>query len=289
MDGKVIIQAPAKINLLLRVTGKRSDGYHELVTLFHPLQKIQDEIKIDLCAPEGITLDCDHSEVPADGSNLVCKAAAAFAEKMSLKPAWHIELVKHIPVAAGMGGGSSDAGRVLRFLAEHFPGCREDDLNSLAGSIGADVPYFLAPEDASARGIGEKLTPEGVLPVPPLLTVYPNFPVSAAWAYRHLREFTPAAQAEEELALLTAALRKENFEQAAKLCANDLENALFDKFPLLVSLRRELLALGALCVHISGSGPALLAMFPDVEKRAAAASALGSRANLEAGIKIMEC
>ena len=82
---------------------------------------------------------------------------------------------------------------------------------------------------------------------------------------------------------------KENFEQAAKLCANDLENALFDKFPLLVSLRRELFALGALCVHISGSGPALFAMFPDVEKRAAAASALGSTANLEAGIKIMEC
>ena len=289
MEDKVIIHAPAKINLLLRVTGKRSDGYHNLVTLFHPVYKIRDELKIDLNAPEGIALSCEHPEVPADSTNLVCKAAAAFAEKMSLTPAWHIELVKHIPVAAGMGGGSSDAGRTLRFLAEHFSNCSENDLKIIAGTIGADVPFFLAPQDASARGIGEIITGEGDLPMPPMLVLFPAFPVSAAWAYKQLKQYTSPEQAEEELQLLTDALRMKNFEQAANLCANDLEKALFDKFPLLGTLRRELLAKGALCVHVSGSGPALFAMFGSRESCAEAAAALGTKAFLEAGIKIMEC
>lgn len=289
MENKVIFHAPAKTNLLLRVTGKRSDGYHELVTLFHPLHKIRDEITADLDSAEGITLSCDQPGVPADSSNLVWKAAAAFAEKMSLQPTWHFDLAKEIPAAAGMGGGSSDAGRVLRFLADRFPGCSEKDLNELASSIGADVPFFLAPQDASARGIGEKLTFEGELPVPPMLMIFPNFPVSAAWAYKQLQHFTPADRAEEELQLLTDALRRKEFRQAAVLCANDLEQPLFDKFPLLGSLRRELISHGALCVHVSGSGPSLFAMFPSKDELAEAAAALGCTENLESGIKIMEC
>ena len=289
MEDKVIIQAPAKINLLLHVTGKRSDNYHELVTLFHAIHTIHDEIKIDLNAREGISVSCDHHNVPSDSSNLVFKAAAAFAERMSLRPSWHFELVKHIPVAAGMGGGSSDAGSVLRFLAERFPGCLEEELNILAKNIGADVPFFLNPGDASARGIGEELTSEGALPMPPVAVICPNFPVSAAWAYRQLKKFTPPEVAEKELKQLTGALRSGDFEQAAQLCANDFEEALFDKFPLLEILRRELLSAGALSVHVSGSGPVLFALFPTPAKRAESVSALGSSVYLEAGVKIMEC
>ncbi len=289
MEHQGLFYAPAKINLLLRVTGRRSDGYHELVTLFHPVYKVCDEIKADLCAAGGISLSCTQPGVPADSRNLLWKAAAAFAEKMQLSPRWHFELIKHIPVAAGMGGGSSDAGRVLRFLSERFPGCSETDLVTLGASLGADVPFFLSPQDAAARGTGEKITPAGTLPMPPILAVFPNFPVSAAWAYKHLQQFTPPEQAEEELRLLTEALLQKNFDQAAALCANDLEHSLFEKFPLLNFLRRELLAYGAMCVHVSGSGSSLFAMFPETEVLKKASAVLGTKENLATGIKIMEC
>ncbi|MBE6386172.1 MAG: 4-(cytidine 5'-diphospho)-2-C-methyl-D-erythritol kinase [Lentisphaerae bacterium] len=289
MEHKALFHAPAKINLLLRVTGKRSDGYHELVSLFHPVRKVCDEIKADLSAAAGISLCCNTPGVPADSSNLLWKAAAAFAEKMQINPCWHFELIKHIPAAAGMGGGSSDAGRMLRFLSEHFSGCSEDELKKMAEKLGADVPFFLDPQDAAVRGTGEKITPVGDLPVPPMLAVFPNFPVSAAWAYRHLQHFTPPQQAEKELQSLIEALQKENFDEAGSLCANDLEQALFEKFPLLTSLRRELMACGAACVHVSGSGSSLFAIFPDKKLLAKASEFLGTKENLETGIKIMEC
>ena len=289
MSSRYILTSPAKINLLLRITGKREDGFHELVTLFHPVSAAADRITADLDAPQGITLSCAHPDVPENSSNLGARAAACFAEKMGIIPSWHFELEKKIPVAAGMGGGSSNAGTILKFLAEKFPGCPGDELNKLAASLGADVPFFLAPGDAAGRGIGEKLEYTEPLPMPPMLAVFPNFPVSAAWAYKHLQSLTPPQRAEEELAALTCALRNRDFRRAAELCANDLEAPLFAKFPLLRELRRELLEQGALCVHVSGSGPTLFALFEEPCARENALRLLGSPENLETGIRIMEC
>lgn len=282
------LKAPAKINLLLRVTGKRPDKFHELVSLFHPVTTICDTLAVDLESRAGISISCNAPEVPADSSNLAVKAAAAFAEKRKIAPSWHIELEKAIPAAAGMGGGSSDAGTLLQFLNERYPGLSAEEMNRLACQIGADVPFFLKPSDAVARGVGEKLTPAGSLPMPPMLAVFPAFPVSAAWAYQHLQKMTPQAQAEEEVQLLIEALQQKDFRKAASLCANDLEHALFDKFPLLSILRKELKQRGALCVHVSGSGPTLWAMFESKEDRNNAATSLSSRDNTESGIKIME-
>lgn len=282
------LKAPAKINLLLRVTGKRPDKFHELVTLFHPVTSLCDTLAVDLESAPGISISCRAPGVPADSSNLAVKAAAAFAEKRKIAPSWHIELEKAIPAAAGMGGGSSDAGTLLQFLNERYPGLSAEEMNRLACQIGADVPFFLNPSDTAARGVGEKLTPAGILPMPPMLAVYPAFPVSAAWAYVHLQKMTPPARAEEELALLIEALKQKEFRKAASLCANDLEHALFAKFPLLSILKRELEEKNALCVHISGSGPTLWAMFESGEERAKASSALAGSGNTESGIKIME-
>lgn len=289
MSAVSILSAPGKINLLLRITGKRADGFHDLVTLFHAVPAVSDTITARLTGTPGITLTCDTPEVPDNEGNLGVKAARAFAEKMGITPSWHFELKKNIPVAAGMGGGSSDAGTILRFLAQQFPGLPADELNALAASVGADVPFFLAPGDAAARGIGEKLEPVDALKLPPVLVVFPNFPVSAAWAYKHLNTLTPPAQAEEELAALTAALQCQDHRRAAELCANDLEAPLFAKFPLLTQLRRVLTDHGALCVHVSGSGPSLFALFEDTAARQRAADHLAVPENLETGIRIMEC
>jgi 4-diphosphocytidyl-2-C-methyl-D-erythritol kinase len=188
-----------------------------------------------------------------------------------------------------MGGGSSDAGTVLKFLDETFPGCPREELIAMAKSIGADVPFFLAPQDAAVRGIGEKITPIGTLPMPFILVVSPNFPVRAAWAYKHLSCLTPPEKAEEELILLTEALKKENFPEAAHLCANDLEQPLFDKFPLLRHLRQLLTEKGALCVHVSGSGPLLYAFFESQNAMQSAAALLQSAEYQDSGIKAIMC
>ena len=208
---------------------------------------------------------------------------------MGIAPSWHLELEKNIPVAAGMGGGSSDAGTLLKFLDSSFPGMALESLKEIARSIGADVPFFLAPGDAAARGIGEKLEYTAPLPVPPVLAIFPNFPVTAAWAYRHLQRMTAESQAEDELAALVDSLHSQEFSKAASLCANDLEGALFDKFPLLNHLRRHLAEQGALCVHVSGSGPTLFALFEDEKQRHKAADSLAVLQSQESGMKIMEC
>ena len=282
-------RTPGKINLLLRVTGRTGNGFHELLTLFHAVPEISDEITADFGAAPGISVRCSMPGVPENEENIVWRAAEVFARARSVAPGWAFGIGKHIPAAAGMGGGSSDAGCVRALLDRRFPGLSREELIRCAASVGADVPFFLDPGDAAARGIGEKLEKRPPLPVPPLLIVSPGFPVSAAWAYRRLERMTPPAQAEEELAALERALRKKDFPAAAALCANDLEHALFAKFPLLGMLRSTLEEAGALCAHVSGSGPVLFALFDSAGKRHEAAMRLGEAEFAEAMVEVTEC
>ena len=282
-------RTPGKINLLLRVTGRTADGFHELLTLFHAIPETSDEITADFGAAPGISVRCAMPGVPENEENIVWRAAENFARARGIPPCWAFGIGKNIPVAAGMGGGSSDAGCVLALLDRRFPGLSREELVRCAVSVGADVPFFLDPRDAAARGIGEKLEKLPPLPVPPLLIVSPGFPVSAAWAYRHLERMTPPAQAEAELAALEKALRQKDFPAAAALCANDLEHALFAKFPLLGMLRSALEEAGALCVHVSGSGPVLFALFDGAGKRRAAAARLGEADFAGTMIEVTEC
>lgn len=285
-----ILQAPAKINLLLRVTSRRADGFHRLVTVFHALHGISDTITVKPGNAPGIILHCDDPEIPVDSGNLILKAAELFAERTGTQlPPMEIDLHKNIPTAAGMGGGSSDAGTVLKFLNTVNPLLSNAELNQLASLTGADVPFFLAPGDAVARGIGEELTSLKPFPAIPVLAVFPAFPVRAAWAYKNLKQMTPEDKAEKDVKNLISALRCSDFETAAQYCENDLEHALFAKFPLLNDLRKQIFHSGALCVHVSGSGPVLWAMFKDHKSLRAAAGELGSDVNISAGIRIMEC
>ena len=286
---KITLKAPGKINLLLRVTSRRADGFHELVSVFHRVPELADIITVGQRSAPGIELRCDDPDVPADSGNLIVKAAESFAEAAGISLALEIDIQKNIPVAAGMGGGSSDAGTMLKFLNSRHPVLPDETLNKLANSIGAYVPFFLSDSDAVARGTGEKLTPLAPFPEIPILAVFPAFPVRAAWAYKHLQKMTPAEQAEEESEALIAALYRNDLAAAAELCFNDLEHALFAKFPLLNNLKKQLLDAGALCVHVSGSGPVLWAMFLTQKRRNEASATLKSFENTTSGIRIMEC
>jgi len=257
------ITTPAKINLYLRVLGRRRDGYHAIETIFLPLESIADRLTLTVDTGTEIRIRCSAAGVPTDERNLCWRAARAF-----LDAAGHadngvvVELEKHIPVAAGLGGGSSDAAAVLRALNEHYGHpLGNAELRTLACSLGADVPFFLLRKPALGTGIGECLQPVDLHCDLDMVLVHAGFPVSAAWAYAHWNETarcTPAAN----LPRLLAAMRTGDTAAIAADTANDLEHALLRKFPLLRLLTVSLREAGADAVHVSGSGQTLFALCP---------------------------
>lgn len=254
--------APAKINLFLDVLGKRSDGYHEIETVFYPLTDLADTIMIETDqAPEG-TIICDDPAVPLDADNTCRRAAEAFVRAAGLPVSWRITIAKRIPVAAGLGGGSADAATVLLLLNQAHGNCLSiEALREIAVSIGADVSFFLdASCPALARGIGEKLEQLAPSRPLPLVLLCPGFPVSAAWAYANL-DRVPRPSAPVRAAEFAAALQKGPLEELASATYNALEYAVLDKFPLVEMLRDFLMQAGALCAHVSGSGPTVFGLF----------------------------
>lgn len=256
----------SKVNLSLAVTARRPDGYHDLDSLFYPFRDPSDEVHIeDAPAGSGIVIRCDAPDVPLEPEKNLCgKAVYAYCKAAGMDvPSVVIHLEKHIPVAAGMGGGSADCATVLRLLQERFRALTQEQLEAAAFSLGADVPFFLNPRPSHVTGAGEHHTPVDGLPERlPLLLAAPQFPVSAAWAYQHM-DLARAISTPPRTNELIDALRHLDYESAARHMRNDLEHALFVKFPLLVILRDFLLAQGALRVMVSGSGPTLLALFRD--------------------------
>ncbi|NLK83106.1 MAG: 4-(cytidine 5'-diphospho)-2-C-methyl-D-erythritol kinase [Lentisphaerae bacterium] len=247
--------APAKINLHLKVTACRSDGYHELDISFWPLYALSDQIELEF-RPRCLRLACNDKNLPEHG-NICLTAAEKYATATGIEPEWFFNLHKNIPLAAGLGGGSSDAAAVLRMLNRHYKVLSAEQLAELAVSIGADVPYFLDPRPAFATGIGEKLFyPEFKLPELHVLLVNPGFPVSASWAYRHLN---PSRIGPGNNAMLDS-LKQGHLDKIAAVVANDLEEPVLRKFPLLTIIKQTLLEHGATAACMSGSGPTLFAL-----------------------------
>lgn len=269
----------SKINLYLKVTARRPDGYHELETVFLPLDAPADQIEADWEGEPGIRVVSSLPGLPEDLDNLAGRAAAAYARTAGVKPSWRFRIVKQIPVAAGMGGGSSNAAAVLRLLQRRFGALSEPVLAEAALQLGADVPFFLHGRTAVATGVGEIFRyPEHCDGCPgALLLVNPRFPVSAKWAYTHLAPERIGADDSGKLALLLEGLRDNDVEKVAAGVHNDLSAALFDKFPLLRLLRRVLRENGALAAEVTGSGPTLFGLFPEAAARARARGALQER------------
>ncbi|OGV31726.1 MAG: 4-(cytidine 5'-diphospho)-2-C-methyl-D-erythritol kinase [Lentisphaerae bacterium GWF2_45_14] len=266
-------KAPSKINLFLEVKGKRADGYHDIETVFMPLASPSDTIRIS-DASSGIVITSNDDSIPFDEKNLCWKAASKYAEAALINPAWSIHIEKNIPVAAGLGGGSSDAASVLLLLNGEYKLLSDERLAALALSIGADVPFFLNPQPSRACGVGEKIEPLGfVAPDIPLLILAPGFPVSAAWAYKN-RLDSPRPGAEQIDKIITA-LKNRNWKELGDLIYNDLAPALHNKFPLLLMIKDKALESGACGAEISGSGPTLFAIYENNEALSSAREFLG--------------
>ena len=249
----LVLNTPAKTNLFLDITGKRADGYHELLTVFLPLPELSDQVSLEIVPREGIELACTAVEVPVDKRNLVWRAAQAFAAAAHVPPTWRFRIEKRIPVAGGLGGGSSDAAAALLLLNRaHGDILTKAILHELAAQLGADVPFFLNPVPAVATGIGDVLRPIPCAAPLELVVVNPGFPIATAWAYRHWAD-VPRPTAPKIEALLAALAAGDPVAVAAHSW-NVLEPAVCHKFPLLAMLLEGLRDEGCLAAHVSGSG-----------------------------------
>ncbi|MFZ2655606.1 MAG: 4-(cytidine 5'-diphospho)-2-C-methyl-D-erythritol kinase [Victivallales bacterium] len=275
-------KAPAKTNLFLRVVRKRGDGYHEIETIFVPLENPSDTVELTDSKDGKLSVTCSTPALSGPG-NLCHKAAGTFAKFAGIRPAWKIHVTKRIPVSAGLGGGSSDAAGVLRLLQQKYAHkISEADILYMASKLGADVPFFLNPIPSLATGIGERLKPLDVKCKIPVVVAFPRFPVSAKWAYQNRikngarqqsdeattdsklwpRHSADASLFKSESAVeeITAAMRENDMKKISSLIRNDLAPALWKKFPLLSILKDQMLENGALRVEVSGSGSSLFAV-----------------------------
>ncbi len=259
----MLMLAPAKINLFLEVLGPRPDGYHAIRTVFLPVEGLADAVEVDFAAETGLFLTCTGPvAVPSGEDNICVRAARVFCQHFAVAERHHLQLQKNIPAIAGLGGGSSDAAAVLLVMSalHALPAERYAELVPLAAALGADVPFFLNPAPSLGAGIGDCLTPVALGAAVEILLLNPGFPLPVAWAYQKCRR--PAGLKPPAFQSLPAILAEGLTRDIAAIAWNDLEFAIFDKFPLLQILRERLLQLGALAVHISGSGPTLFAICP---------------------------
>jgi 4-diphosphocytidyl-2-C-methyl-D-erythritol kinase len=255
--------SPCKINLILNLLGRRSDGFHELETVMQPVA-VRDLLSFER-GGNGIKLTCSDSSLPVDSRNLVYKAASSFLEKTGITDGLRIHLEKKTPVAAGLGGGSSNAGVTLRALNQLFDQpLTPAQLSVLAAKLGSDIPFFLQDGPALGTGRGEiisPLKPFACLKDIAVILVHPGFGISTPWAYQQMSNF-PEAQngVPGRASRLIQQLQSGNVAGAAKEFYNSLEAPALKKYPLLGLFQDFFREQGAIATMMSGSGSATFAL-----------------------------
>ncbi|MEQ8203646.1 MAG: 4-(cytidine 5'-diphospho)-2-C-methyl-D-erythritol kinase [Smithellaceae bacterium] len=249
-------QAPAKINLFLRVLGKRPDGYHNILSL---MQKITlcDELTF-LPRSGGSVLKCPNSDLPVSKENLVFRAAESILSYVGCSSGIEIILTKNVPTAAGLGGGSSDAATTLLALNEMYQlSLTKAELMQLGAKLGADVPFFIFGDSAFAAGIGDQLTAwENPLKLN-IVLINPFFPLSTKLVYESLNLRLTKEQINYSIPRLSA------LSDITREMHNDLEAASLKMHPELMELKQLLIRHGALSAMMSGSGPTVFGIFTD--------------------------
>ncbi len=268
--------APAKINLSLRILGRRNDGFHEIETLIAPIS-LCDQIEIDKTDCEkGIEFSCDDLSLPTGDENLIVRGAKSFFAATKITPAISIELKKKIPHGAGLGGGSSDAASTLLALNDLFEAkLPRETLAEIAESIGSDIPFFIFQSAALCKGRGELVTPVKLKEELSILLLKPEFGVSTASAYHRWRD----SQEIPGVSYAAQQFAKQSF-------MNDLERPVFEKFVFLAQLKMWLLEqpeVGA--ALMSGSGSTMFATLrPNAD-----ADVLAKRAKAELDPELWTC
>lgn len=254
---KLLVKAPAKINLSLDVLYKRADGYHELEMVMTTVD-LADRLELELINDDRIIIHSQTRFVPDDDRNLAYKAAKLLKDRFNIKSGASITIEKNIPVAAGLAGGSSDAAAVLRGMNKLWDlGLTLDELAELGAEIGSDVSFCVYGGTALAKGRGEIITP---LPPPPncwVVLAKPAIGVSTAEVYEHLNlneVIHPNTKA------MVDAIDQGDYRGICANLGNVLESVTFKYFPRVKHLKENMKRFGADAVLMSGSGPTVFAL-----------------------------
>ncbi len=252
---RLSLRAPAKINWFLSVLGRRSDGYHDIVS---PMQCVSLFDVLDFEESDCIELESEMDIPP--GENLVYRAAALLREHASYRGGAKITLRKEIPSAAGLGGGSSDAAFTLIGLNRLWGLRREkEELTRLASALGSDVPFFIEGPFSLIEGRGEKVSPLAAESSVTMLLVNPGVPVAAAWAYGAYK--TELTKKNVDIKLFCQALAGKDFSSLGSMIFNDLEKPVTARYPVVAEIKEMLIASGAVISCMSGSGPTVFGVF----------------------------
>ena len=257
------IKAYGKVNISLDVVGKREDGYHLLSMIMQNID-LYDEIEVEKqeC---GIILECNKSYVPVDNRNLAYKAAEIFKERYDIVDGVKINIEKNIPVSAGLAGGSTDAAAVLKVMNKLFNfNATEEELMELGLKLGADIPYCIHGGTALCEGIGEIITPIKPFRDKIVVLVKPAFGVSTKEVYKNFN--LEKVKQHPKTAEIINAIENDDLNFVASNMKNLLENVTLRKHKILIKIKEEMNACGAINSMMSGSGPTVFAFFDDMLK-----------------------
>ncbi|MBE5893100.1 MAG: 4-(cytidine 5'-diphospho)-2-C-methyl-D-erythritol kinase [Lachnospiraceae bacterium] len=256
------MKAYAKINLGLDVVRRLENGYHEVKMVMQTVG-IADVLTFEKRA-EGIVITTDAGELPTDENNLIYKAARLMQERYQMKEGVTVHLEKHIPIAAGMAGGSTDAAATLKGMRELFGlDCTDQELREIGVKIGADVPYCVMGGTALAEGIGEVLTALPAAPDCILVVAKPDINVSTKYVYEHLDAME--GYAHPDIDGMVAAIKEGCLGGVVERLGNVLETVTVEAHPIIDVIKQKMLEMGAEGSLMSGSGPTVFGIFNDRE------------------------
>jgi len=260
--GEIVVRAPAKVNLLIRVLDQLPNGYHELWSLMHTVD-VFDHLRIRLNPDrEGLSLVCGDSPLPVDKGNLVYRAADLVLQRAGKVMGVEIELTKVIPLSAGLGGGSSDAAATLYGLAHLLQlDWTLAEFCEAGATLGSDIPFFFRAPCAVVRGWGQKVTPCSLKGERWVVLVNPGFPIQTKWAYEQLASQRSVVLPLGEFQKKVDCQLSLSWEEVVEVMENDFEVALYPFYPILGFIKEKLLSLGAQAALLSGSGATVFGIF----------------------------
>lgn len=263
------LKAHGKINLSLDVLGRRDDGYHEVKMIMHTVG-LYDSIYIRREREKGIRMECNLSSLPTNEENLMVKAARSILDEFSIEEGLSLRLMKRLPVAAGMAGGSADAAAVFHGLNQLFHlNLSTEELEKRAVKFGADIPFCLHKGCYLSKGIGEKLKKLPTLPPCTIILVKPAFSLSTKLIYENLHLENVKETEHPDVDRMVTELEGGSLEEICKFGGNLLETVSISMKPEIQFLKDYFLKEGALLSLMSGSGPTVFAIFPTEERERA--------------------
>jgi len=256
---EITLNSPAKINFGLNIISKRTDGYHNIETVFYPI-KLCDEIIIK--NSDSLSFKSNIESLSSGEDNLIIKAVKLLEKYVKQK--FHVDIIlkKNIPIGAGLGGGSSDAASIINGLNVLYNlNIPAKDLFNISVKLGSDVPFFLDPKPKFAEGKGEILNEIDFTISSPVLIINPGIHVSTPWAYSKI---IPKKPVENLNSIIEK--RVKSFSELKGIVTNDFEKVVFEKYREIRAVKNKLYKFGAEFALMTGSGSTLFGIFPDLEK-----------------------